>query len=126
MITEKRRLSRDPLGDPSMGLLPQTSETPQNAKTRLLLSSGLPVEILQVPNLYAYVGNSPVNRIDPDGRFFGEGAVLGGIMGGAAGLLGGAIDIAIDDTLRDLRGQPALTPCEKNDRLNEATNGSKK
>jgi hypothetical protein len=34
-----------------------------------------PVELLEYPNLYEYVGNDPLNGIDPYGLYFGQGAV---------------------------------------------------
>ncbi|QDK37959.1 RHS repeat domain-containing protein [Bdellovibrio sp. NC01] len=42
-------------------------------------------------NLYAYVGNDPVNFIDPSGHFGLAGALIGGAFGAASGYLGALI-----------------------------------
>ena len=61
------RISRDPLGDPLMRMMAGAPGMPQDAETRELLSSELPVEMLEGPNLYQYVLNNPVNLLDPLG-----------------------------------------------------------
>ncbi|MGF1483178.1 MAG: RHS repeat-associated core domain-containing protein [Opitutales bacterium] len=51
-----------------------------------------PLGFVDGPNVYAYVGNNPLNRIDPDGRFWVQaGAGLAGGLFNAAyeGLTGG-------------------------------------
>jgi len=60
------RISRDPLGDPTMRLMSGIAGIPRNVGTRFSL--GIPVEMLQGPNLYAYVRNNPIDLVDPLGE----------------------------------------------------------
>ena len=50
------------------------------------------------PNIFRYVGNDPLNWVDPLGLTPG-GAVLGGVIGGSAGGLGGLLVGAAGGTL---------------------------
>ena len=57
----QRWLNQDPLADPSFGLLHRAA----SRKGRSFAQR--PVELTEGPNLYEFVGNNPINKIDPMG-----------------------------------------------------------
>ena len=50
-------------------------------------------------NLYVYVGNDPVNFVDPEGRFGLPGAFIGAGVGFVVGLTGGLITGDVSDAI---------------------------
>jgi RHS repeat-associated protein len=58
-------------------------------------------------NLYRYVGNSPVNYIDPSGNG-AAGAAIGGALGGVAGALGGTLALPGGGTIGGAAGLGAV------------------
>lgn len=74
-------------------------------------------------NLYGSVINNPINRVDPDGRITGEGALVGGAIGAGVGALTGLLAVAANDAVRALRGRPLLTQCEEREMVDDGIVG---
>ncbi|MCO5052865.1 MAG: RHS repeat-associated core domain-containing protein [Verrucomicrobiae bacterium] len=80
----QRWLNRDPLGEPGFELVQRIAPFRSHPYIRI------PAEIMEGPNLYAYVANNPILLVDPYGLSF-WGRVGNGLTGAATGAGTGAL-----------------------------------